>query len=74
VVYHCPDAQWSTNVFCYTAKAHPMLASSGNELLVSYAANSFQPAEVVHDARLYWPRFVRVIAPGKDPEQSPIPQ
>lgn len=62
VVYHCPDVKWSTNVFCYTGKAHPMLASADNELLVSYAANSFQIAEVINDARLYWPRFVRVTA------------
>jgi len=58
VVYHCPEAMWNQQVFCYAAKAHPMLSSASGELIVTYAANSFDVAQVMNDARLYWPRFV----------------
>ena len=58
-LYECPDVKLSKEVFCYAGKAHPSL-SSNDELVISYAANSFSFAEVVNDARLYWPRFVRV--------------
>jgi hypothetical protein len=60
VVFRCPEAKWDKDIFCYSAKAHPMLASAADELLVSYAANSFEFSKVLADARLYWPRFVRV--------------
>ena len=60
VVYRCPEAAWGKRVFCYAAKAHPMLATASGELIVTYAANSFDLAGVISDARLYWPRFVRV--------------
>ncbi|HUC83726.1 MAG TPA: hypothetical protein VL970_00930, partial [Candidatus Acidoferrales bacterium] len=58
-----PEAKWGKDVFCYTAKAHPMLSSSGDELLLTYAANSFEFSNVLNDARLYWPRFVRLTWP-----------
>jgi hypothetical protein len=58
-VYRCPEAGWDKRNFCYAAKDHPELAGSG-ELLISYAANSFELSHVVADARLYWPRFIRV--------------
>ncbi len=58
-IYRCPEAGWDKRIFCYAAKAHP--AVSGNsELVVSYVANSFDIRQVIADARLYWPRFVRV--------------
>ena len=60
VVYRCPEPTWSKNVFTYAAKAHPMLATNSNELLLTYAANSFDFEETLKDPRLYWPRFVRV--------------
>jgi hypothetical protein len=60
VVFRCPEAAWDTNFFCYAAKAHPMLASAPNELIVTYAANSFDFSQLVNDTRLYWPRFVRL--------------
>jgi hypothetical protein len=60
VVYRCPEAGWSKGIFCYAAKAHPMLTPSGDELLVTYAANTYEISQVIADARLYWPRFVRV--------------
>jgi Domain of unknown function (DUF4185) len=58
-VYRCPEAGWDNRIFCYAAKNHPELAGNG-ELLISYAANSFELSHVVADARLYWPRFIRV--------------
>lgn len=58
-VYQCPDVQMARHVLCYAAKAHPEL-SAPNELLVTYATNSFEWSEVLNDARLYVPRFVRL--------------
>ena len=62
VVFSCPEMSWSPRIFCYAAKAHPMLATQPDELIITYAANSYDPAQVVNDARLYWPRFVKVQA------------
>jgi len=59
IAYRCPDAEIGREVFCYAAKGHPEL-SSGNELLVTYATNSFQLKEVLENSRLYFPRFVRL--------------
>jgi hypothetical protein len=59
VLYECPEMSRDKKVFCYAAKAHPSL-SSGNDLVVSYVVNSFDLRQVVCDATLYWPRFVRV--------------
>lgn len=59
-VYECPDAKWHENTFSYAAKAHPELATSPDELIVTYATNSTRFADLIEDARLYWPRFVRV--------------
>ena len=58
-IYQCPDMNISRQVFCYAAKGHPELSAT-NELLISYAANSESFSEVLNDARLYWPRFIRV--------------
>lgn len=58
-LYDGPEAKWNKNIFCYAGKAHPSL-SAGDELIISYAANSFSLAQVVNDARLYWPQLVRV--------------
>jgi len=63
VIYRCPEAKWDKQIFCYAAKAHPMLSSATHELVITYAANSFDLAQVLTDARLYWPRFVRVKLP-----------
>jgi hypothetical protein len=59
VLYKCPETGRDKNLFCYAAKAHPAL-SSGQDLVVSYVVNSFDFWQVARDARLYWPRFVRV--------------
>jgi hypothetical protein len=59
VVYKCPEAGWDKRIFCYAAKAHPELAKA-DELVISYVANSFDFWQVAVDARLYWPKFIRV--------------
>jgi hypothetical protein len=58
-LYQCPESGWDKKFFCYAAKAHPSIAS-GDELIVTYVANSFDFWQVAADARLYWPRFIRV--------------
>ncbi|MDB6125586.1 MAG: hypothetical protein JWQ71_4579 [Pedosphaera sp.] len=60
VLYECPEKSWPEKTFCYSAKAHPELSTSPDELLITYAANSWELRYVINDARLYWPRFVRV--------------
>ena len=58
-LYTCPETGWDKNIFCYSAKAHPELCGD-DELLITYAANSFDFGQAVRDSRLYWPKFVRV--------------
>jgi hypothetical protein len=58
-VYRCPEMAQDKRIFCYAAKAHPELAEA-DELVISYVANSYDISQVVEDASLYWPRFVRV--------------
>jgi hypothetical protein len=64
-VFHCPEMDWPTKAFCYAAKAHPELATAPDELLITYAANAWDFWDLFKDARLYWPRFVRVNLGGK---------
>jgi len=65
VLYECPEMGRDKKVFSYGAKAHPAL-SSGQDLVVSYVVNAFGFWQVAREAKLYWPRFVRVtLAPSK---------
>lgn len=50
--YHRP------NVMIYSAKAHPQL--TGDDLVLTYATNTFQFAEHLTDSLIYFPRFVRL--------------
>lgn len=59
LLYECPEMSHDKKLFCYAAKAHPAL-SSGQGVVVSYVVNSFDFWQVAREARLYWPRFVRV--------------
>lgn len=57
-VYNCPETEWNPRVFCYAAKAR-LVPDRGEELLVSYATNSFEMLpDVTADSRIYQPRFV----------------
>jgi len=58
-IYQCPEMGWDKNIFCYGAKAHPS-QGTGDEMMISYVANSLDFWQVANDARLYWPRFIRV--------------
>jgi len=58
-VYTCPEAKWSSNIFCYAGKAHPEI-STGSQLIITYATNSSNLADLVNNAQLYWPRFVPI--------------
>jgi hypothetical protein len=58
-IYRCPEVRRDKRIFCYAAKAHPTL-SSGQELVISYVANSFDFWQVASDASIYLPRFIRV--------------
>ena len=60
LLYECPETGWDKSYFCYAGKAHPELALSGDELIVTYVTNSLDFTKAVKDARIYWPRFVRV--------------
>lgn len=59
-VYTCPEAGWDGRIFCYAGKAR-RIPGVTDELLISYATNSFDMLpHVTEDARVYQPRFVRV--------------
>ena len=58
-VYHCLEMPRDKKLFSYAAKAHPA-QSAENDLVISYVVNSYDVNQVLTDASLYWPRFVRV--------------
>jgi hypothetical protein len=58
-IYECPEMSTDKRLFCYAAKAHPSQETDG-ALIVSYVVNSRDVGQVIADATLYWPRFVRV--------------
>ncbi|MBA4146682.1 MAG: DUF4185 domain-containing protein [Verrucomicrobia bacterium] len=65
LLYECPEMKYPSKVFCYAGKAHPQLSSKRDELIITYASNSFDVGEVIKDARLYFPHFLRVKAAKK---------
>lgn len=69
VLYRCPDVAWNSRYFTYAGKAHPELARSGRELIVTYATNSTEEEDHLGDLRIYWPRFVRATV-SASPEAS----
>lgn len=58
-LHTCPEMGRDKNLFCYGAKVHPAL-SSDHDIVLCYFVNSFDFWQVVREADLYWPRFVRV--------------
>ncbi|HEX3801115.1 MAG TPA: DUF5005 domain-containing protein [Verrucomicrobiae bacterium] len=60
VIYRTPETGWDKTYFCYAAKAHPELSRADDELIVSYVCNSSDFGKMVNDARIYFPKFVRV--------------
>lgn len=59
-----PPESHGPDPFVYAAKAHPeLVAPSADDLVVTYATNSFDFAELFTpegQEELYWPRFVRL--------------
>jgi len=60
VLYACPEASLSADVFCYAAKGHPELSSAPDEIIVTYIASSMDFEKIAVDAKLYRPSFLRV--------------
>ncbi|XP_037051271.1 uncharacterized protein LOC119085116 [Bradysia coprophila] len=58
-LYSVPEMIGKSNKFCYSGKAHPQM-SGRNHLVVSYVCNSFVMNEVIDDATMYMPKFVRI--------------
>ncbi len=58
-IFEVPRVAEDHRLLTYAAKAHPHLSRRG-ELLVTYIINSTDFAQVVSDATLYRPRFIRV--------------
>jgi hypothetical protein len=60
-VYQCPEAQQDPRICCYATKGHPEIALSSEELILTYvAASCAGDINVLSDANLYRPRFLRV--------------
>jgi hypothetical protein len=60
-VYRCPEAQRKPRICCYAAKSHPEIASSPEEMILTYVANSCDgDFNILADASLYRPRFLRI--------------
>jgi hypothetical protein len=58
-IYTCPETEWDPRIFCYAGKAR-LVPGTTDELLISYATNSFDMLpHVTADARVYQPQFVR---------------
>jgi hypothetical protein len=53
-----PPEKNRPRIMIYAAKAHPEL--TGSDLVLTYATNSFELADVIQDQALYYPRFVRL--------------
>jgi hypothetical protein len=66
-LYRPPEAG-RPNVLVYAARAHEELR--GAELVITYASNSLDPSELMNDASIYFPRFVRA---GRGHRQPPQP-
>jgi hypothetical protein len=58
-IYECPEYNWHKTYFCYAAKGHQEI-SSPDELIITYVCNSTDFWQMASDARIYYPRFLRV--------------
>jgi len=53
-----PPEYYRPHVMIYAAKAHPEL--TGADVVLTYATNTFESAELLADSPIYYPRFVRL--------------
>jgi len=58
-VYECPEYNWHKTYFCYAAKGHQEI-SKEDELIITYVCNSTDFWQMARDARIYFPRFLRI--------------
>jgi hypothetical protein len=56
---YLPEEASRSGVLLYAARAHPEL-EAGGDIAVTYASNALEPAAVISDLTLYFPRFVRL--------------
>jgi hypothetical protein len=61
-VYKLPRTapNFSTDIFFYSAKAHPQYSSAKGEVVLTYCSNSNIFSRVLGDARLYFPEAVKI--------------
>jgi hypothetical protein len=60
VIYTIPEIRLNENYFPTAAKAHPELARTGDELVITYVINTKDFFSLFTDPDIYYPRFVRV--------------
>ena len=60
-LYQCPEVNWGKNILCYAAKAHPALSETSSSLIITYITNAMDLNLLYKDARLYFPRFLKVL-------------
>lgn len=59
-LYTVPEMDEQTsNIFCYSGKVHPGM-SGRNYFVLSYVCNSFNMTDVIQNATLYMPKFIRI--------------
>jgi hypothetical protein len=58
-IYQTTEGTYLRDAFTYNAKMHPNLSEPGN-FLISYNVNT-KSAGALSDARIYYPRFIRMI-------------
>jgi len=58
-VYECPEVNWGSSIYCYAAKGHPEI-SENNELIITYVASSTNLTDILNNARLSRPQFVKI--------------
>jgi hypothetical protein len=59
-VYTIPELAGKKDCHAYAMKAHPELAASGDELVITYVVNTTDFWGLFSDLEIYYPRFVRV--------------
>ena len=64
-IYHCPEPYEyvGDQVYCYNAKAHPVLSRPG-QILISYNVNTMSSTANIDVASIYHPRFIAYALPA----------
>ncbi len=62
-IYQTTEGSYLRDAFTYNAKLHPNLSEGGN-FVISYNVNT-RSAGALSDARIYYPRFIRMVEVNK---------